>query len=55
MKCTRKPPVYRLWQEVFSLDADVWIPLAENPSVLFKHPPVPSGYTADRDPHSAGC
>lgn len=58
----RKPPVYRLWQEVFSLDADVWVPLAENPRVLFKHPPVPSGYTAHRealylagDPQRASC
>jgi len=41
------PPVYRLGQEVFSLDADVWVPLGENPRVLFKHPPVTSGHTAN--------
>lgn len=45
----RKPPVKRLWQEVFSLDADVWVPLAENPGVVLKHPPVPSGHTANRE------
>lgn len=37
--------IYGVWQEVFSLDADVWVPLGENPSVLLKHPPVPSGHT----------
>jgi hypothetical protein len=33
---------------ILAFNADVWIPLADNPHVLLKHPPVPSGYTAEK-------
>lgn len=41
-------PVHRLREVVLPFYADVWIPLAKNPSVLLKHPLVPSGNAAER-------
>lgn len=42
-------PINWLREVILSFNADVWIPLANNPHVLLKHPPVPSGYTAKKE------
>lgn len=36
-------PIDRLRKVVLPFDADVWVPLADDPHVLLKHPPVASG------------
>lgn len=41
-------PIYRLRKVVFPFNSDVWVPLANNPHVLLKHPPVASGDTKCR-------
>lgn len=42
-------PINWLREVILSFNSDVWIPLANNPHVLLKHPPVPSGYTAKKE------
>lgn len=37
--------IYRLREVILSFNADVWVPLANNPHVLLKHPPITSGNT----------
>lgn len=41
-------PIDRLRKVVLPFDSDVWVPLADDPHVLLKHPPVASGDTAHR-------
>lgn len=41
-------PIYRLRKVVLPFNSDVRVPLANNPHVLLKHPPVASGDTKHR-------
>lgn len=41
-------PIDRLRKVVLPFNADVWVPLANNPHVLLKHPSVSSGNTGQK-------
>lgn len=43
-----RSPIDRLRKVVLPFDPDVWVPLADDPHVLLKHPPVASGDTEHR-------
>lgn len=43
-----RSPIDRLRKVVLPFDSDVWVPLADDPHVLLKHPPVASGDTEHR-------